>query len=169
MKERSIQLMEQMIANMNDTKGTISNAEHKDYTDGGRTISQQDMDAARKACVCCNGSMASTREAIISSFTSSQLLESGHSIHLHALRYRLKLMNETDNGISNKKNNSTRKRKKTKHTIINEEEEVEPKQQQQENIEIEISNGTLSSQYVLDFEVDMPSWYKSLDTEVLIF
>lgn len=169
MKEHSIQLMEHMIANMNDTNGTISNAEHIDFNHSGRTISQQDMVAAQKACVCCNGSMTSTREAIISSFTSSQLLESGHSIHLHALRYRLKVVNEPDNGTGNKKNSSMRKRKKTKHTIINEEEEVEPKRQLQENIGIEISNATRSSQYVLDFEVDMPSWYESLDAEVLIF
>lgn len=46
------------------------------------TVNARDTYAARAACRCCEG-----RVGIMESFTPSQLLHSGHSIDLHALKY----------------------------------------------------------------------------------
>jgi 23S rRNA-/tRNA-specific pseudouridylate synthase len=50
-------------------------------------LSQEDVDAAKQVCACCEGGIA----GIIKSFTPAQLLRGGHAICLHALRYRAKI------------------------------------------------------------------------------
>jgi len=57
-------------------------------------ITQETAKDAREVCLCCKGSIG-----IQKCFNASQLLESGHAICLHALKYRI-------NFINNKKSNS---------------------------------------------------------------
>jgi 23S rRNA-/tRNA-specific pseudouridylate synthase len=47
-------------------------------------VSDDDVVAAKRACACCRG-----MEGLMDSFTPAQLLEQGHKIFLHALRYRI--------------------------------------------------------------------------------
>lgn len=67
-------------------------------------ISANDVLAARRACRCCRG-----REGLMDSFTQAQILEKGHKIFLHALRYRILVLP-----------------KKRRKTILNNDEKVSP-------------------------------------------
>jgi len=60
--------------------GRMSKAENA-YGHSNRT---EVSEKAKVACTSCKG-----REGILKSFTEAQLLQKGHSIHLHSLRYRL--------------------------------------------------------------------------------
>ena len=48
-------------------------------------ITKQEVSAAKAACLSCQG-----KSGIAQSFNSAQLLESGHAIDLHALRYQIR-------------------------------------------------------------------------------
>lgn len=53
------------------------------------TLSDADVAAAKRACPCCRDG---SRNGIVKSFTPAQLLVEGHSICLHALRYRVRIL-----------------------------------------------------------------------------
>ena len=51
------------------------------------SLSAEDVVMAKKACPCCSGEP----DALTDSFTEAQLLQKGHAIQLHALKYRIAL------------------------------------------------------------------------------
>jgi hypothetical protein len=53
------------------------------------SLTDVDVASAKKACKCCR---TSGKDGIVSSFTKAQLLMEGHSICLHAYRYRIHIL-----------------------------------------------------------------------------
>jgi predicted sulfurtransferase/23S rRNA-/tRNA-specific pseudouridylate synthase len=51
-------------------------------------LSVQDLVSAKASCVYCSGG----RDSVLRSFTKAQLLQGGHAIHLHALRYQVGIL-----------------------------------------------------------------------------
>jgi len=65
----------------------MANAKNEGNERRVESLTDGDVDAAKRACPCCSNDT----EGILKSFTARQLLLEGHAIHLHALRYRIKL------------------------------------------------------------------------------
>ena len=74
-------IVQRMLSTMNN-----SPQQEKDER-RAESLSDSDVVAAKRACPCCRGGA----DGILQSFTRPQLLVSGHTIYLHALRYRMKL------------------------------------------------------------------------------
>jgi len=68
------------------------------------SLSDADVAAAKRACPCCSQEGA---EGILQSFTPRQLLLEGHAIHLHALRYRIRLRPKKSKKTSKKKQDTS--------------------------------------------------------------
>ena len=60
------------------------------------SLSDFDVVSAKRACQCCREG----RDGITKAFTPAQLLQEGHTIYLHALRYRVKILSKKRSSIS---------------------------------------------------------------------
>lgn len=93
-----------------------------------------DEEAARRVCLSCT-------EGPSAAFTKAQLLQGGHAICLHALRYRLSLK-PMSGGKS--------KKKKGKPTNLS-------------GDEVQLETNSLNANFTLDCSVDVPSWAGDVD------
>jgi predicted sulfurtransferase/23S rRNA-/tRNA-specific pseudouridylate synthase len=71
-------------------KQLVQSIHHQTVNEERRSdsISEQDAQAARETCRCCQGGS----EGVAASFTAAQLLQSGYSICLHAYRYQIPIL-----------------------------------------------------------------------------
>jgi len=64
---------------------SLESESNRDDSAEKTTIAHDDVEAAKTACRCCQQG----KDGFVESFTPAQLLERGHSICLHALRYKI--------------------------------------------------------------------------------
>jgi 23S rRNA-/tRNA-specific pseudouridylate synthase len=79
--------------------GFMTKAMLQEKTTERRALALTDADvaSARRVCLCCR---SAGKSGILDSFTPAQLLYKGHTIRLHALRYRLRVNLKKQNDLS---------------------------------------------------------------------
>lgn len=72
----------------------LESMQHTSEEPSSKSLSNEDIQAARETCRCCQSKQSLVEDGIVASFTKAQLLQRGFSICLHAYRYNIPILSK---------------------------------------------------------------------------